>query len=54
MTMGSFKLKSALFILLIVIGLLLPTAAPAATPGTNPPLLSIDLNQNAETGKSAW
>jgi flagellar biosynthetic protein FliP len=49
--MGSLKLKIVLYGLLIMMSLLLPTMVSAATPGNNPPLLSIDLDQNAENGK---
>lgn len=49
--MGSLKLKWVFYGLIMVMAVLLPTLGSAATPGNNLPLLSIDLDQNAENGK---
>jgi flagellar biosynthetic protein FliP len=47
----SSKLKIVLYSLLIFMSVLLPTMVSAATPGNQLPLVSIDLDQNAENGK---
>jgi flagellar biosynthesis protein FliP len=49
--MGSFKAKIALCGLLVVLSLLLPGIAAAATPSNNLPLFSINVDQDSENGK---
>jgi flagellar biosynthetic protein FliP len=45
------KTKGVLCGLLMLISAMLPAVASAQTPGSNVPLVSIDLDQNAENGK---